>query len=115
MISPLTHYFFLIFIFIEELLGTEKIPCGSVCTAGEAISSEQLKEREMVIRVDDKVAGSTAMPGFVQKFSKTPSCAASAPLLGEDTYDILIAGGYTDEEILKMEEKNIIYTGRCEK
>ena len=72
-------------------------------------------EREMVIRVDDKVAGSTAMPGFVQKFSKTPSCAASAPLLGEDTYDILIAGGYTDEEILKMEEKNIIYTGRCEK
>ena len=100
---------------IEELLGTEKIPCGSVCTAEEAIASEQLKARDMVIFVDDKTAGSTAMPGFVQKFSKTPSSTSSAPLLGEDTCDILAGLGYTNEEILKMEENNIINTGRCEK
>ncbi|MFR2966190.1 MAG: CoA transferase [Anaerovoracaceae bacterium] len=42
---------------IEEILSARKIPCGSVCTAMEAIESEQLKHRQMVITVPDPVAG----------------------------------------------------------
>ena len=100
---------------IEELLGTEQIPCGSVCTAEEAISSEQLKERDMVIWVEDKVAGRTAMPGFVQKLTGTPSFTSSAPILGEDTTEILKGLGYPEETISQLEDKKVIRTGRCEK
>lgn len=75
---------------IEEILSARKIPCGSVCTAREAMDSEQLKHRQMVIAVPDPVVGEVKMPGIVAKLSATPgSVSKPAPQLGEDTADIL--------------------------
>lgn len=75
---------------IEEILSARKIPCGSVCTAREAMDSEQLKHRQMVIAVPDPVVGEVKMPGIVAKLSATPgSVSKPAPRLGEDTADIL--------------------------
>ena len=75
---------------IEEILSTRKIPCGSVCTAREAMDSEQLKHRRMIITVPDPVVGEVKMPGIVAKLSATPGAVSKpAPQLGEDTADIL--------------------------
>ena len=75
---------------IEEILSARKIPCGSVCTAREAMDSEQLKHRQMVIAVPDPVVGEVKMPGIVAKLSATPgSVSKPAPRLGEDNEEIL--------------------------
>ena len=75
---------------IEEILSARKIPCGSVCTAREAMDSEQLKHRQMVIDVPDPVVGEVKMPGIVAKLSATPgSVSKPAPQLGEDNEEIL--------------------------
>lgn len=75
---------------IEEILSEQKIPCGSVCTTKEAIDSEQMKHRQMVITVEDPVVGKVTMPGVVAKLGTTPGCVSKpAPQLGEDTEEIL--------------------------
>ena len=75
---------------IEEILSARKIPCGSVCTAREAMDSEQLKHRQMIIAVPDPAVGEVKMPGIVAKLSATPGAVSKpAPQLGEDTADIL--------------------------
>lgn len=75
---------------IEEILSARKIPCGSVCTAREAMDSEQLKHRQMIIAVPDPAVGEVKMPGIVAKLSATPGeVSKPAPQLGEDTADIL--------------------------
>jgi len=79
---------------IEEILSEQKIPCGSVCTTKEAIDSEQMKHRQMVITVDDPVVGKVTMPGVVAKLGTTPGCVSKpAPQLGEDTEEVLKAAG----------------------
>lgn len=65
---------------IEEILSEKKIPCGSVCTAREAMDSQQLKHRQMVIAVPDPVVGQVKMPGIVAKLGdyarqRIKSCA----------------------------------------
>jgi len=96
---------------IEEILSAKKIPCGSVCTAMEAIESEQLKHRNMVITVPDPVAGEVSMPGIVAKLSKTPGAVSKpAPLLGEDTVSVLKEIGYDDSRLAELEEKSVIGT-----
>lgn len=79
---------------IEEILSEQKIPCGSVCTTKEAIDSEQMKHRQMVITVDDPVVGKVTMPGVVAKLGTTPGAVSKpAPQLGEDTEEVLKAAG----------------------
>lgn len=79
---------------IEEILSEQKIPCGSVCTTKEAIDSEQMKHRQMVITVEDPVVGKVTMPGVVAKLGTTPgSVSKPAPQLGEDTEEVLKAAG----------------------
>jgi CoA:oxalate CoA-transferase len=50
-----------------ELLGTAGVPCGPVSDIAEALSSEQIGERRMVIR-----AGGLPMPGSPMKYRDFP-------------------------------------------
>ena len=75
---------------IERLLSAENIPCGSVCTPKEASESEQLKLREMLIKVMDPQVGEVAMPGIVGKLLKTPGGVdRGAPALDADRETVL--------------------------
>ena len=77
----------------------------------EAIESEQLKHREMVITVPDPVAGEVSMPGIVAKLGKTPGTVSKpAPVLGEDTESLLKGIGYDDGKIAELEKKSVIKT-----
>jgi crotonobetainyl-CoA:carnitine CoA-transferase CaiB-like acyl-CoA transferase len=53
------------------------------------------------------------MPGMNIKISDEPDePAESAPLLGEDTCDILALAGYSPEEIAELKAKGIVkYAG----
>lgn len=98
---------------IEKMLRPYNIPSGPGFTVPEAFESEQLTDRHMVIEVEDKALGKIKMPGVPIKISGiSDTDINSAPLLGEDTEDLLKQAGYSDEEIEAMKDSDVIMCGR---
>ena len=82
----------------------------------EAIHSEQIGHRNMVIELEDKTLGKLKMPGMNIKLSGEPDEPAfPAPLLGEDTNAILTMAGYSGEEIADLQARGIIKASGGEK
>ncbi len=66
----------------------------------EALASEQVAAREMVVEWDQPELGPVKQLGVPVKLSKTPGGVhRPAPALGEHTAEVLGAAGYSDEEI----------------
>ena len=94
---------------IEAMLRPFNIPSGPLLTVEEAIHSEQINHRNMVVEVEDKALGKLKMPGINIKLSDEPDTpVGSAPLLGEDTIDILDFAGYSREAINALAIKGIV-------
>jgi alpha-methylacyl-CoA racemase len=71
----------------------------------EALESELVREREMVITYEQPGFGEIKQLGFPIKLSRTPaSVERPAPALGEHTAEILADAGYSAEEIRALEE-----------
>lgn len=101
---------------IENLLRPLNIPSGPTLTVEEAIGSEQINHRNMVVELTDAALGTLKMPGMNIKLSGEPDePAASAPLLGGDTFDILSMAGYSQEEIKTLQAKGIVKDAGGEK
>lgn len=94
---------------IEDMLRPLNIPSGPTLTAAEAIESEHIKARNMVVEVEDKALGKLKMPGIPIKMSGVEDVpTGSAPLLGEDTETYLKEAGCTEEEIRQLSSEGII-------
>jgi alpha-methylacyl-CoA racemase len=71
----------------------------------EALESELVRQREMVISYQQPEFGEVKQLGFPIKLSRTPaSVERPAPALGEHTADVLAEAGYSAEEIHALEE-----------
>jgi alpha-methylacyl-CoA racemase len=71
----------------------------------EALESELVREREMVVSYEQPEMGEITQLGFPIKLSRTPaSIERPAPGFGEHTAEVLSASGYSDEEIQALEE-----------
>jgi crotonobetainyl-CoA:carnitine CoA-transferase CaiB-like acyl-CoA transferase len=71
----------------------------------EALGSEQVRARSMVIGVSQPGVGEVSQLGFPVKLSRTPgSVTAPAPALGEHTEEVLAAIGYSQEEIATLKD-----------
>jgi crotonobetainyl-CoA:carnitine CoA-transferase CaiB-like acyl-CoA transferase len=71
----------------------------------EALSSELVTAREMVVEIDQPGAAQPVRQlGIPVKLSRTPGQHArlAGPVLGEHTEDLLLAAGYSPEEIAEM-------------
>ena len=69
----------------------------------------------MVLEIYDKSIGKIRMPGVPIKISGIDDCdIASAPLLGEDTRELLKSIGYNESEINDMSGENIIMCERSD-
>lgn len=96
---------------VEKMLREVRLACGAVYTVSEAMESEQIKERKMLVQVHDKALGDVTIPGTVIKMSETPGgFTEGAPLLGEHTVTCLQELGYSDAMIAELKEKKIIET-----
>jgi alpha-methylacyl-CoA racemase len=74
---------------IEPVLGVD-----------EALDSELVREREMVVELEQPGLGTVRQLGVPVKLSRTPGAAERpAPALGEDTEEVLRESGFADEEI----------------
>jgi len=71
----------------------------------EALKSELVRSREMVVEVEQPELGPVRLLGSPIKLSRTPADPTRpAPALGEDTDEVLAAAGYSPEEIAAMRE-----------
>ncbi len=94
---------------VEKKLRDVRLACGAVCTVTEAMESEQIKERGMLVEVEDKALGRIVIPGTVIKMEETPGgFTQGAPLLGEHTKYYLTKLGYSEDEINELNNKKII-------
>ena len=75
----------------------------------EALASELVRAREMVVEVEQPGAGAVRQLGVPVKLSRTPGAARGpGPSLGEHTGEALRAGGYSDEEIEALERSGAV-------
>jgi alpha-methylacyl-CoA racemase len=75
----------------------------------EALDSELVAAREMVIELDQPGIGPVKQVGFPIKLSRTPAAIEGpAPALGEQTDDVLRAIGYDGDRIARLREEGTV-------
>ena len=81
-----------------------------VLDLGEALASELVRAREMVVELDQPGAAQPVrVLGSPLKLSRTPAAAQGpGPALGEHTHDVLARLGYGQEEIAALEEQGAV-------
>ncbi len=100
---------------ITDLLAPWNIPGGPGFTVQDAFENEHLGTRNMVLDIDDKTIGRIKMPGVPVKLSGVDDLdISSAPLLGEDTEDILESIGIGKDALEEMCEKSIVMCERSD-
>jgi crotonobetainyl-CoA:carnitine CoA-transferase CaiB-like acyl-CoA transferase len=73
---------------------------GEVYGYKDLVNDPQIAHNKTFVEYDHPTEGHIKAPGFPFKFSKSPgSVAKGAPLIGEDTRDILKTLGYSQEKI----------------
>jgi len=93
----------------EQELENMDICWGPVRTVDEALTSPLFKAREMVIEIHDKKGAVSTGLGIPVKLSDTPgSVRTPPPEFGENTKDILMSFGYSEENIKEWEASGVI-------
>ena len=94
---------------IVKLLQSRGQPVAPILNIAEVLALPHVKERNMLIEIEDPVAGRVPIIGSPIKFSLTPcTIEKSAPLLGENTREILTELGYSEEKINKLAQDGIV-------
>jgi alpha-methylacyl-CoA racemase len=79
----------------------------------EALDSELVRAREMVVELDQPGAGGVRLLGVPVKLSRTPGAPAGpGPALGEHTADVLASLGYSADEIAALERSGAVAGAR---
>lgn len=97
------------------LLEAAGVPCGPVQDMNQALADPQTLAREMVVEVEHPSCGPVKTLGLPLKFSGTPGgIRKAAPLLGEDTLEVLRQYGFSDDEIAGFERDGSITAHKVE-
>jgi crotonobetainyl-CoA:carnitine CoA-transferase CaiB-like acyl-CoA transferase len=79
------------------------VPCGPILDYAEAFAHPQAQAREMSVTVPHPLFGETRLLGTPVKMSATPlNPRRRAPMLGEHTDEVLLAAGYSQDEVEQL-------------
>ncbi|MDF3881548.1 CaiB/BaiF CoA transferase family protein [Cupriavidus basilensis] len=94
---------------IATLLGG-KVPFGPVCTSAEIFADPHYAVRDMLVDVEQPgSAQRVKIAGVPIKLSDTPGAVRRrAPMLGEHTDEILLATGYSSEDIDRLRAEGAV-------
>ncbi len=97
---------------VEEIcatLGAAGVPVGPVRTIPEVAKDPHLWEREMLVKVDDAVAGELYVPGVTIKLSRTPGRLGPVPTPGQHTDEVLRGVlGYDDAAVETLRRQGAV-------
>ncbi|MGH7331543.1 MAG: CaiB/BaiF CoA transferase family protein [Candidatus Rokuibacteriota bacterium] len=97
---------------VEEICATlmdAGVPVAPVRTIPEVAADPHLWEREMLVKMDDPVAGEMYVPGLTIKLSKTPGRLGPVPTPGEHTDQVLRdVLGYDDPTIEALRQQGVV-------
>lgn len=85
------------------------VPCGPVRSIPEVARDPHLWQREMLVKMDDPVAGEMYLPGATIKMSKTPARIGPVPTPGQHTDEVL-GGllGYDSARLTSLRQAGVI-------
>lgn len=93
----------------KERLDAAGIPNGPINTVAEMFEDPQIREREMVVKIDHPIIDDLQLTGSPLKLSKTPvTMRHHPPLHGEHTEYLMECLGYNAEEIKNFKQNKII-------
>ena len=73
------------------------------------LDSELVREREMVVELDQPGAHAVKLLGVPVKLSRTPGAPAGpGPALGEHTDEVLAALGYSPDDVAALKESGAV-------
>jgi CoA:oxalate CoA-transferase len=92
-----------------QIFREAKMRCDPCLTYEELCAHPQVEANDIIYSTNHPVRGLIKMVGIPVKMTKTPgSPQGPAPLLGQDTEEILSGLGYSTDEIVAMEKEGII-------
>jgi CoA:oxalate CoA-transferase len=92
-----------------DVLESHDMICAPVQEYAQVRDDPQALANEYLLDVEHPTQGRTRVVGAPWRFSETPaSVAAAAPELGQHTEEVLLAAGYTWDEIAALREKGAI-------
>jgi CoA:oxalate CoA-transferase len=92
-----------------ETLNAKGIPSGEILSLEAALTSEQVRHRQVIENVEQPGIGLIKIFNMTAKFSRTPAkITAPPPRLSEHTDGILAELGYTSEDIEGLKKKAVI-------
>jgi crotonobetainyl-CoA:carnitine CoA-transferase CaiB-like acyl-CoA transferase len=92
-----------------ERLDKEGVPAGPINNYAEALSDPQAVARRMIVDLIHPGAGPIKALGVPVKLSDTPGAVdRAAPLLGQNTEELLVELGYNEAERRDLEARRIV-------
>ncbi|HEX4838116.1 MAG TPA: CoA transferase, partial [Solirubrobacteraceae bacterium] len=95
----------------ERFAGVHDCCLEPVLELDEALASELVREREMVVTLDQPgVDGGVRQLGVPVKLDRTPGAhdRLPGPALGEHTEEVLRAAGYSDRQVAELLEQGAV-------
>lgn len=96
---------------IEQILNDRGVVASPIYTAADIYDDPHYRAREMILRVKDEEMGEIAVPGFVPKFSATPSQhrwtgPADVGAHNRDVFGGLL--GLTDDDLSQLQAEGVL-------
>jgi len=91
-----------------DLFNEQGIPSGPILTIEEMFNHPQIAAREMLLRMHHPARGEFMTTGLGVKLAATPGAVTRPPLLGEHTEEVLIAHGFTRQELEHLRDAKAI-------
>jgi CoA:oxalate CoA-transferase len=97
---------------VEEIVSAlvaADIPVAPVKTIPQVATDPHLWEREMLVKMEDPVAGEMYLPGATIKMSNTPGRIGPVPIPGQHTDEVLSSLlGYDRIKLEELREAKVI-------